>query len=560
MAPQPRSIRPFARFALAVAIVGLAPLLMSRPSSPPPPVTPPNNNRLRPAPLAPTPSLPSYLGPPMPRILRPPTTPPGVGSLGMILAVRTCSNFEPVLRTSLLPGLLALWDTATFGALLLVTDEIPEDAVFAARLVAEAPHLILPVPAEEPPEHVHGGYNRQQYDTLLLDTYLPAGTPPDTVIGIVDSDSLLVTFPTEGAYFDDRGRPRALLRLEVPFGELWRKSAAASAWIIGKPQPGRGMCTFPVLVRAQHLASLRAHVEGLHGKPFALVFGEMVSMHGLYSQFNVLATYLWHFHREFYDWGYWVPMEGLAAAETVRFWTPTSFEPDGVTGLTWTGGHWNFSAWKTALSGVPGHMTDFPFIDSANGATRIQTMQHYRHERTEGIPLPEHLSYDLCYALYTVKGDARVDDLCGDGKWMDAAFEHTRWGAPYLSAIYPVEGLSRSLFDWEGSAWIAGQLDGSPRRAQERQAAAVAAGVAEGRVDVERAVEVLHWYRGLGVRGVREPIRPDEPGFVNGVDYDELRMQRRNEKEAREEQERVEREEQERVERKAVPEAMEGGK
>ena len=440
-----------------------------------------------------------------------------MGTLGLILVVRVCALFEPVLRSSLLPGLLAFWRTDRFGGLLLVTDNGPQEDEFAARLVGDAPHLVLPVKSRPVPPELEGllGYDMQQYDTLVLDTYLPPGASPDTLLGIVDADSLLVTFPTMDAFFDGKGRPRALLRVEVPFGKLWVGAAAASEWFIGKLQPARGMCTFPVLVRAKHLAAMRAHVEALHGVSFVSAFAQLVAR-GLYSQFNLLMTYLWHFHQKEYAWSYWVVQDGLLASSAVREWT----QVEGVNGAppTWVGSRYNFSSWLPELQRTPGHMVDFPFVTAENGKTRARSFIHYRHERSP-LPLQKHLQYDLCYSLLAANG-SRVErvanvwrTLCSDGAWMAWAVEYTRQGEEFSTGL----GLSLSLFEFEFTNWITNQLDGSPVAAQTSLSRDVVAGLIDGTLDLSNAVDVLHWYSSMPPVMVAEPLSPTPEATPSAV-------------------------------------------
>jgi len=157
------------------------------------------------------------------------------------------------------------------------------------------------------------GYHRQQYDTVHAEENVPERFPgahpdeaPNDVIGIADSDAILTTLPHDHAYFDAQGRPRVIPRVGLPIGDLWGQSASATLWLLGVPEPARGMAYFPVYFKRAHFAALRAYVEQKHGRPFSELFTAIVRM-GFYSQFNIIVAYAYHFHRDEYAWRWFIP-------------------------------------------------------------------------------------------------------------------------------------------------------------------------------------------------------------------------------------------------------------
>jgi hypothetical protein len=165
-------------------------------------------------------------------------------------------------------------------------------------------------------------YHQQQWWTFHADLDVPErfpasplahghGTaghpePPNDVIGIADGDAIVFSMPHEHTYFDAQGRPIVIPRVGTPIGELWEQSARATEWLLGVPEPARGMAYFPVYFKREHFAALRAHVEQKHGRPFSELFTAIVRM-GFYSQFNIIVAYAYHFHRDEYAWRWFIP-------------------------------------------------------------------------------------------------------------------------------------------------------------------------------------------------------------------------------------------------------------
>ena len=216
-------------------------------------------------------------------------------SLSLELITRAHAGADSVLRGKLLRSLVAFWPPERFGSVVVVLDDTPEDRACGAALLTDFSRLVGVEYANRTRLRINEGglfqhgYHVQQFDTLHLDWYSSAA-----FVGIVDTDTLLLTPPHELDFFDDAGRPHVIPRVEAPWGDLWIGAANASPWFIGEAQPFRCMSYFPLVFKREHLAALRAHVEKLHGAPFGRVFYRYVfKIKGgtwLYSQFNVMCT------------------------------------------------------------------------------------------------------------------------------------------------------------------------------------------------------------------------------------------------------------------------------
>ena len=63
------------------------------------------------------------------------------------------------------------------------------------------------------------------------------------------------------------------------------------------------MTYFPVVVKISHLREIRSYISRLHNRSFDEVFRDIISPEDRsYSQFGIFCTYLFHFHRDDYEW------------------------------------------------------------------------------------------------------------------------------------------------------------------------------------------------------------------------------------------------------------------
>ena len=142
------------------------------------------------------------------------------------------------------------------------------------------------------------GYARQQYSNMYCDKYTDA-----EYVGIVDSDSWPIRPPLPSDLFSLRsdGQYRALL---VGYNGVspW---CIGAKYLVGRPCPAEFMIRFPVLVKTVHFALMRRHITAHRNtSSFEEAYQSMLELYGReqYGQFNIIATYLFHFHYDEYEW------------------------------------------------------------------------------------------------------------------------------------------------------------------------------------------------------------------------------------------------------------------
>jgi len=142
------------------------------------------------------------------------------------------------------------------------------------------------------------GYARQQFSNMYCDHYTDA-----EYVGIVDSDGWPIRPPVPSDLFSLRadGQYRALL-VAYNIVSPW---CAGAEYLVGKPCPGEFMIRFPVMVKTRHFALMRQHIVAHRGvATFEEAYQRMLNTHGnqQYGQFNIIGTYLYHFHHDEYEW------------------------------------------------------------------------------------------------------------------------------------------------------------------------------------------------------------------------------------------------------------------
>ena len=150
------------------------------------------------------------------------------------------------------------------------------------------------------------GYCRQQYSNFYADLY----TDRDYV-GVVDTDAYFMRPPTPDDVFQRTADPHSNASAYKPViigyngDTLW---CASAEYMIGKPCAGEYMINFPVTIKRAHFAPMRAHIMAhLNASSFEVAWRRMLTavgddMRREYSQFTIMATYLWHFHHDDYAW------------------------------------------------------------------------------------------------------------------------------------------------------------------------------------------------------------------------------------------------------------------
>lgn len=143
----------------------------------------------------------------------------------------------------------------------------------------------------------HGnGYDRQQWMMFWADNYTSA-----EYVGFVDTDSVFITFVDRGDVFEMGDRPVINGRIGINKRPPWSEAPATTLAFTGLLEPMRCMSYFPVVIKTAHLRGMRDLIAHQHNQSFDTVFRNLSSRF-FYSQFNIMCTYLFHYHRSEYRW------------------------------------------------------------------------------------------------------------------------------------------------------------------------------------------------------------------------------------------------------------------
>jgi hypothetical protein len=139
------------------------------------------------------------------------------------------------------------------------------------------------------------GYCRQQYSNFYSDKYTNA-----MYVAIMDSDAFFVRPINPDDIFDVK------TGLPIIVGYNAQSSWCASAdFLIGKKCIGEFMINFPVVIKTSHFEDMRRHIiSHMNVSSFEEAFRRMLDLYerGAYSQFNIMATYLWYYKHNEYTW------------------------------------------------------------------------------------------------------------------------------------------------------------------------------------------------------------------------------------------------------------------
>jgi hypothetical protein len=219
----------------------------------------------------------------------------------------------------------------------------------------------------------HGvGHAKQQLSQFLADELLLSGVKLHDIdsveyVGMVDADSLLITPHTfDNSWNVSTGKPIIVVRLDTELRYLWYLEARKKTYYaLQLPEMGRCMSFFPFYIRLSHLRLLREYVERIHGKPFARVFQDF-SKGDIFSQFNIMCTYLWYFHREDYEWRYWKTSAGQVHLD------------------------------------MPEAIRDLTFLSEENTRPCPRSMIHWRHHHDNNVELEVYLVQGICHVLWNM--------------------------------------------------------------------------------------------------------------------------------------------------------------
>lgn len=185
--------------------------------------------------------------------------------------------------------------------IVVLDNETKLDHLFGADVLRRIP--TARVHYEKPAQYYSGsGHARQQWSMFWADNY----TKGFDLVLILDTDVLFNTPITPGVLFDEQWRPRvkALIDRRTGMGMFWtRIPANTRQWMGGVPEVMRAMSFFPVVMRTQDFAAIRAHIELVNGAPFDDVF-QQLACPGKFSQFNIFFNILYYTRRDAYAWSF----------------------------------------------------------------------------------------------------------------------------------------------------------------------------------------------------------------------------------------------------------------
>ncbi len=139
------------------------------------------------------------------------------------------------------------------------------------------------------------GYSRQQYSNFYSDIYSNY-----EYIAIVDTDSLLVAQITPEDFFVN-GKPRLIGYNACCTGWLDSIQEAIGIEPFGEFMTG---ISLPLIIKREHFAPMRQHItQRMKAKDFEEAFYLICSKYSKkYSQFDLMAHYLYMFKRDEYSW------------------------------------------------------------------------------------------------------------------------------------------------------------------------------------------------------------------------------------------------------------------
>ena len=302
----------------------------------------------------------------------------------------------------LLRSLRLFWPAEAVRLLIVLDDESEADHEWGPELTRDlSSYGFASIRiAYEPPSDVyayHGrdGHNRQQRSMFWADNFTSAD-----YVGFLDTDTLFTTRVHPGDLFEC-GRPVVHGLMGKPQADFWAAAGNATAAAFGRPQVMRGMQYFPVIMQPKHLKLMRDHItENLVTENFDEAFRHIVSgrLTGspYFSQFNMMATFIYYFHQCDYTFS----LEELV---------PGYRETDE--------GH------TTCLDDI---------LDERNTFPRVKVAVHYRY-----ITAPEPVE------TYLLEGYCRSEANLPSG---DATF------AARCSPFSP-STMQKALFDFEYHSW-----------------------------------------------------------------------------------------------------------
>ena len=186
-------------------------------------------------------------------------------------------------------------EVSPLNLMLILDDENERDHKFGIEKENVYPY---PIVHFEKPNSYYGtnGHSRMQLGMFWADTYATG-----EYVGFLDTDTFFITLIYEDLLFEG-DKPIVWGYFGAARNAFWRKSKKNTNTFLKKREMIRAMNYFPVIVKVKHVIAVRDYIEKAHERPFNDVFQSIASTGPYYSQFNIMLTFLWYFHRDEYVW------------------------------------------------------------------------------------------------------------------------------------------------------------------------------------------------------------------------------------------------------------------
>mmetsp|Transcript_124801 Transcript_124801/g.398954 ORF Transcript_124801/g.398954 Transcript_124801/m.398954 type:complete len:850 (-) Transcript_124801:26-2575(-) len=256
---------------------------------------------------------------------------PSLDTVELVLSLGGAGGCE-TFTSILLPSMRLFWPGAR---MVLLVDDTPEGRSIEEACGAFFGRVRRVLTRE-------GGWNEAQQYKLSSDEFSTS-----EFVGFLDADTLFVTPVTSASVFDDAGRPRIRGRVGPAANSFWWEASDSTQKLLGFPEVARCMSYFPVVVRTEHLRGLREHIRSLHKEGLGRMVEVLAAQGKPWSEFNVLCSYLYEFHRREYSWLFQRSEPARANDPEEPLWISVSQHFGWTPGPSWH--HW-VPEWATPVS------------------------------------------------------------------------------------------------------------------------------------------------------------------------------------------------------------------
>lgn len=189
------------------------------------------------------------------------------------LYLRATASKMDVAYIQLLPSLALFWPLASLMVVLdaeNVTDRAFNASAALPPAIASRAKVAYSAPVQ------FSGKDRMEYDMIYADNLTQA-----EFVGFVDADTYFTTWVTTADVFIEGDatasakvglqarRPVFIAAIGRAYNGWWGLVPPSTEILLGEPAVLWCMTHFPIVVKVAHLKALRAHVERIHGVPFA---------------------------------------------------------------------------------------------------------------------------------------------------------------------------------------------------------------------------------------------------------------------------------------------------